>query len=844
MNNARLPGRLLWLLGLRQMRARPGRALLTMFSVVIGVAGVVSVTTATNATHHAYHDMYAAMSGRAAMEIVSERGGTCPQSLVEEIEQVPGVQTAAPTVQRASSLYVGEKRVDAVILGVDPQRNHALRDFQLKSGASLEDEDGAVLDASFAASAGVKVGDEIKVFTRSGMRRLPVTGMLAPLSVASARQGGTVWVRLDRAQTLFRLDDRIDTIQVLLKDGVEEEAAEHKVQPLLPPGVIIRHPQARSRQVHDRMLSAQLGLNVGCAYTLLAAAFIILNTMVMNVTERRRQLGILRAVGATRRQVTSLLICEGAILGVAGTLLGLGIGVLGASALTRTMERLFGAPLPALDISTMSLGLGSLAGIGISLLATFIPARRAALIPPVEAMRRGPGVSLTRGGWLVSALGGLLMASGLSVTMLSLAGRVRPSLVIPSGLAMLIALILLIPTVLRPMLRLMAAIVVRVVGIEGRIAQGQLLRWRVRTALTIGVVFVALSTGIGLGNSILANVEDVRDWYRQTLAADFFVRAMHPNMVTGTAAEMPDSIRNKVEGISGITQIDALRFVRSTANDEQILIVARELAQYPELPLDIKEGDPAQIADALKRGETVLGTVLANRLKLHPGDFIEVGTDQGPRRLRVAGVATDYNVGGVMLYMERSAASQIIQFTGADVLLVRCNEEAREHVHAALADLCREEGLILQSFADVGELIDRIMGGVEAGLWAVLSLQFIVAGFGIANTLTMNVLEQTREIGLLRVVAMTRGQVRKMIFTQAGLIGLVAVSLGVPGGVMVGWILNICTRPLTGQPIAFVLHPWLFVGGPLMSLLIVVAAAWFPAERAVRLEPGEALAYE
>jgi putative ABC transport system permease protein len=240
----------------------------------------------------------------------------------------------------------------------------------------------------------------------------------------------------------------------------------------------------------------------------------------------------------------------------------------------------------------------------------------------------------------------------------------------------------------------------------------------------------------------------------------------------------------------------------------------------------------------------VLGSVLATRTGLKRGDEIELSTEQGPQRLRVAGAVTDYQVGGMMLYMEREAARELLQISGADLYLVRVDDAARSNVAAALDTLCRREGLILQSFAELAQYIDRIMSGVQAGLWAILALQFLVAGFGIANTLTMNVLEQTREIGLLRVVAMTRGQVRKMIFAQAGLIGLAAVAMGLPGGLFVGWIFHLGTQPVTGQAIEFTLHTWLFVAGAAMALAIVMAAAWLPSERAVRLAPLEAMAYE
>src|SRR5262249_21906214 len=157
----------------------------------------------------------------AALEVLSERGGSCPQSLVDEIENLSGVRAAAPLVQRPTSLYYGNRRVDATILGIDPKRDALVHDMRHAGGATLEEEDGAVLDASVAQGADIAVGDQIKVFVRSGMRRLNVVGLAAPQSVATASQGGTVWVRLERAQDLFRLKQRIDAIHVALYEGAD-----------------------------------------------------------------------------------------------------------------------------------------------------------------------------------------------------------------------------------------------------------------------------------------------------------------------------------------------------------------------------------------------------------------------------------------------------------------------------------------------------------------------------------------------------------------------------------------------------------------------------------------------
>jgi putative ABC transport system permease protein len=831
-------------LALRQARDRPSRVILTILSVVIAVAGVVAVTTATDATEQAYRDMYAAISGRADIEVISERGGTCPESLAADIERLSGVRLAAPVIQRPTAMYFGELRIGTMVMGVDPRRNRQLHDLELVAGQTLEQADGALLEVAIAKDAGIQVGDQIRIYTRSGIRRIDVVGLISTRSVSTVAQGGMLWMRVERAQGFYRLGDRVDALQVILDEGADEEVVRREIAKLLPPGIMVRRPELRSESVEDRILSAQLGLNVGCACTLLAAAFIIFNTFLMNITERRRQFGILRAVGATTRQVTWLLLCEALLLGAAGTVCGLAIGLAGAWGLMRAMEDFFDTALPSLPVSSTSLLLGAAAGFGISLLAAFLPARWASRTSPVESMRPISSEHADDGSRAMVRVGMALIVLGALGRGWTLVADTPTWIAIGSGLMIQVGLILIIPALMPLLLRVAVSIVGRFWSVESRIAVGQLRSWRARTALTIGVVNVVLSTGIGLGNTILCNISDVQTWLQHTLSADFFVYAAEGDLVTGTSTDMPEEIRQQIAKIDGVELVDPVRYVRSAANGKSALVVTRDFELYRQLPFDIQQGDPDAIARGLKRGDVVLGSVLARRIGLKAGDELELNTEQGPKQLRVAGIVTDYQVGGMVLYMDRHAAQRIMAVEGADMFLVKARQGTLSQVEGALNGFCQRHGLLLQSFAGVVQSVDRLIGGAVAGLWVILWLETIVAAIGIANTLTMNVLQQTREIGLLRIVGMTRSQVRKTIFSQALLIGLSAICLGLPGGLLVAWLMNHSAQTITGNAAEFVIHGWLFAGAAVMTMAIVFLSAWLPAERAVGLRPAEALAYE
>lgn len=214
------------------------------------------------------------------------------------------------------------------------------------------------------------------------------------------------------------------------------------------------------------------------------------------------------------------------------------------------------------------------------------------------------------------------------------------------------------------------------------------------------------------------------------------------------------------------------------------------------------------------------------------------------RRFRIAGLANEYLVGGLVLHMERKAAQRLFDVGGVDVFMIKAYPSDRAAVEVRLRELAQQHGLMLHSFADLSQRLDAMLDGVVGSLWGLLVLGFMVAGFGIANTLTMNVLEQTRELALLRVVAMTRRQVAKTVLAQALVVGLIGIVIGLVAGATTAWVISLTMLPLLGYHIGFALHADLVCGCVVLTLAIVLVAAWIPARRATRIDLLEALKYE
>jgi putative ABC transport system permease protein len=826
----------------REAATRPGRAALTLASIVIGVAAVVSVTIATSTARSAYQNMFAAVTGKAAVEVVADSGGAFDEGVLALVEQVPGAK-AAPIIQRPTVMYFKDQRVKLVAMGVDPARDRAVRDYDLDANWPLGVDNAVLLEADFAGNMRVRAGDEIGLLTRNGVQPMTVVGLLESQGPATMRLSGMVFMPLSLAQSVFHAEGQIDAIQVVLDESADEGEVTARVAGVLPAGVSVRRPVTRTQILEQTLVTIERALGTATAFSLLLAAFIIFNTFLMNVGERRRKLAILRVIGATRRQISRLLLAESLAMGVLGTLVGIVVGLLGADLLTQALNQTLLVTLPPTRITPVSLILAVVFGLGVALLGVIVPARRAGRLTPLEGISdvaHGDIEGASRWSTVVGAI--LCLASGLTVAA-CIVGWLPVSLAIIATVCLLLGAVLLLQAVLGGLFVAALWLIFPLRRIESLLVGRQLLRHRTRSGLTVGVLFVASTTGIGLASAMLDSIRDVEAWYDRTIVGDFFVRATMPDMATGVSADIPDAFGAELRRIRGIT-IDTARFVQARVVGEPVVIIVRGFSTDKPVNLDLKQGDPERLAQQLVDGEVVIGTVLAQRTGLTVGDELPLGTSEGATRLRIAGVTNEYLVGGFAVYMERKVARRLLGVDGVDAYVIQAEPQDLGDVRLELEDLCNKYGLLLHSSADMSRLIDGTHRGVDACLWGILVLGFVMAAFGVVNTLTMNVLEQTRELGLLRMVGMTRWQVRRTILAQAATIGGAGLFLGSIAGLGMTYLINLATMPALGHPVEFTFRPLVVIGWFAGALAMVIVAAWLPAERAARLELLQALQYE
>lgn len=828
-------------LGWREIRKRPGRAALTLASVVIGVAAVVSVSLTARSTKRAFDEIYKSMAGKASLEIAGPAGGTVEQSVLLTVEATPGVLAASPLVQRPIKMVVGERSVELTARGIDLKRDRAVHEFTIDKGRDFETPEDILLNAAFAKSVGVKVDDRVRLLTRSGLKPVRVVGLFSTRTTIATGQGAPLLMPVTAAQAWFKAPRQFDLIQIVVKPDADPATVAEALRSRVPKDASVRPPAARSSMAAETSLATEQALGMARAFSLLVAVFVIMNTFLISVTQRRRQFGIMRAIGATRMQIALMVFRQALLLGFGGTLLGAGAGVLAAQYLTRMMGQLYEAELPPIELTPAPFLWAFVFGMGISLLGALFPAYKAAHLSPLDAMRdvlaeEIEGVSkwfALAGVATVAVCGGIMAASIL--------GRIGPEHAVWSGVLLLVGLVLLLPLGLAPLSRAVAALAPRWLKVESRLASRHLLIHRSRTTLTVGAVFVGVAAALGLSNTVMDNIANVKNWYKKTIIADFFVRAAAPNMSTGLAADMPDGIQPEIQAVPGVLSIDGIRLVAAEAAGQQVVLIVRGYDNPDLQAFDLVDADPEDVRQKLRAGEVVLGSVFAERAKLRPGDEVPLKTDKGEKKFRVAATTNDYQAGGLTMYMDREVARNTLDVGGMDAYVIKADHARIAEVRDNLQKVADKYGLIVQSFSDIQREIDMMIAGIDAGLWGMVVLGLLVAMFGVANTLTMTVLEQTFELGLLRVVAATRSQVRKMIFAQALILGLLALVPGAIAGLGVAYLINLATMPVIGHPVAFTLRPLLLGGGLLGGLAVMLLAAWPPAERAARLELTAAL---
>lgn len=833
-----------WSFCWNNIRLRPLRILLTVLSIAGGVAAVVAVLQSTAATRSQLSSLHQTLASRVAMEIVAADASAFSLQDLSTLDEVPGIQAAVPIHRVFAMIYSGRQHVRGIATGVDLEKYRSLRDFDLVAGRFCSGPDEACMEAGAAERLGVQVGDvvQMRVRTRRWLTPKTITGIIRPTGLGTFEETASLFMPLAAAGQLEDADGSATTIQIALQTDVSVESIADQVRSLLPSHLKLVGVSSSTSLSGPTEEIVNDALNMAAWLSVVAAIFIVLNTFQISVAERQRQMALLRVVGATTGQVRATLYQEAFLLGIVGTALGIVLGIAGSRLLSQGVQSVFGlTDSGSFTIQPHAMIAGLIFGTVVTFVSVWFPARTACDAPPLQVLKSAtaPNRIRSRHG---ATKWGLAMLLAMGVMFACAREGVYPGVTMVAGIHfLLISCTIFLPALIRPGAALLSRLLSRPFPVESQLSQSQLLDNFGRTSLTTMVMFVVSATSISIGITTLSVTADVEAWLDRTLTDDFLLRASRPRVDMPEADSLPDDVDRQISLIPGIESIDRMSFSLASIRGESATLLTRQISGDESLPIDLLDGEPSRLRDRLLAGEAVIGSVLAKRIGCHTGDEVSIEISGIGHAVRVAGIAREYTSGGLMIIMDLTAAQALFPIRDSQVYGIRTSPAATESVGVALRAVAKERGLIFQSLSDLRELVRKMISGLTSRLWMILLLAMIIAGFAIVNTLTMSVIQQTRQLGLLRVVGMTRRQVVSMFLIQALILGLLALVPGTVLGVLMAYLITIGFRGVADHGVAFALNPIPLAISLVMGILLSLLAAVLPAIRAVRLNPLEAI---
>jgi putative ABC transport system permease protein len=826
--------------------------LLTLFGVALGVAMMVGTTAANRAVTSALEELTDRAAGKADLEITADESGA-DQALVEEIGDRKGL--VAHVAGRIEQTTLLEDDTRLLVIGLDFLGDLAFAPFQSKEGddpfrdalAFVNDPRAILITESLANARGLKVGSILKLRTARGLEDFHVESILHETGSSRAFGGQVVVLSLDAAQLAFGREGKVDRIDVELPKGVSFEQGKSAIAAVVGDRGKVDHPSKRASSLARMTAAFQGGLTVTAAVAVLVGMFLVANAIGVAVAQRRREIGILRGLGATRRTVVLVFLGEALFLGLLGGALGVAMG----AGLARNVVKQFGpnvsrffetiAP-PVVTIGPRLVLAGLALGAIASVLSALGPARRAARVAPSEALRReeAPVVRHRRSLVLV-AIAMLLLASIVTVKRTSAMGLV-------SLLCLFLAATAISPMVVALLSRWLAK-PAGALGVPARLGVEGVGRSIGRSASTVAALTLATALGLTLSAYTHAYERACLDWIEQAIPADIVVSAGSP-LMDRWILPLDPSVKAKVEG----PEVEAVNLVRAISvpyGDLRVEVTSLETETYLERLLHrddrrVLRGPKKLPVDALSKEPTILiSENFAWKTGLEPGGFVELPTPSGAKKFRVVAVVVDYSNDQGWMLIDRRWAIEYWKDARVEAVHVYLKKGVDPLVAAEAIRKRAGPG----TFVTTNEAFKREIRAVVEQTFGISraaeTIALIVAVLGVIGTMIATVLDRQRELGVLRALGALRRQVTIAIVVEAAMLGACASVLAMIVAIPAAKIfVDVVAYQASGWSVPFSLPilGWLRVA--FTVTLFAALAGLLPGLRASRVIVSRALAYE
>ncbi len=856
----------------RYLRGRKLRTVLTTLAVMFGVWVIFMMNILIPTMLSAFQASMLAASDQVDMTISHRTGGSFSPAVVDQVRSVSGIRTVYGSLARTINLPADfydhnpsqADRITAVsLIGLDVEAAQAVRSYPVEQGRFLKPDDtqAVVISANLAEILGLKVGNPLPLPTAQGLVNLTVVGIRAPKATPGNEE---LLVNLPEAQALLNAPGQINTIEADMNTSDKSRRAE------IEQAVKARLGQdftfgtlSTTTDVFSTIQSVKVGFDAFGFLALFMGAFIIFNTFRTVVAERRRDIGMLRAVGASRKTIIGVILTESVLQGSVGTLAGMVLGYLiallamgGVSSMMQQLVHIrFGLPVvpPILVVEAIVLG------VGVTVLAGLIPALAAGRVTPLEALRpsvadvnyrRTIGASAIAGTVLIAVALAVLFAKNIGLLALG-------------ALLFLAGLILVAPALVRPLSLVFGKLLALVYSRQGvgTLAQGNLARQPSRAAITASTTMIALAIIVALGGMTTSISGGFLTILHKSLGSDYLIIppaiAIWQNDLGANS-----SLVDRLHQIQGVGPISSMRFAAAIADVKPAIskgassssgvtfsLLGIDPAAFSQVSgLEFSKGDPNTAFSALEGSARamILNPILAAATGLKVGDTVPVITPNGRQDYTVVGVASDFmNVKTNTAYT--SQANLAADFNKNEDIFIQLNLAPGANaaaVSTAIKDVLRDypQFSIVDGKAYYNQMsgLLKVVFSVIYVLFAFLAVPSLIA---MLNTLAISVIERTREIGMLRAVGATRQQVRRMVLAEALLMAAFGTAFGLIAGLYLGYLL-VGAMSFIGFPAPYSFPIAGLLAALATGLLFGALAAIIPSRQAARLEIVQALRYE
>jgi putative ABC transport system permease protein len=847
---------------IRGLLSRKLRTALTAVAIVLGVAMISGTYVLTDSIDQAFDRIFtdiragsdAVITGRSAFDLSEGSGVTEPtfdESLLPEVQALPAVAEADGSVDSDATQLIGDDG-KAVVYGGAPNLGFSIANpsspfnpLTLIQGEWPRPNE-LVVDKETAAKEDFEVGETIGVQAEGPVQGLRISGIIqfsSGLTIGGATLAG---FDLETAQRLMRKQGRLDEIAVAGTPDATEQELVSQIEEILPPGTQVKtgpqQAQADAEETNEFITFLQGFLLAFGGIALFVGSFVIANSLSITIAQRTRELATLRTIGASRRQILTSIVLESLIVGVVASVIGLFLGLLLARGLFSLFDAVgFTLPNTGLVFETRTIVVALLAGILVTLVASLRPATRATRVPPIAAVREGatlPPGRFARYRWI----GAVLMAvAGFAALLYGLfaSGLETTQILIWMGLGALLIFLgvaLFSSRLVRPLAGALGVPAAAFGGAAGALARDNARRNPQRTASTAAALMIGLALVTLVATLAAGIVTSFRDAVNELFTGDYAITAQN------NFSPIPIDAAEAAAQAQGVTAIGNVRTGEVLVFGGPNFATAVDPETADVIDMTWKEGSQ-EVFSTLGEDGIFVDDGTADDEDLALGSSVTVTFPNGTsRRFAVEGIFDPPAAGSPFGEVTMSSEvwdSQIpnprnlFSFLTMEGGATDANQAALD---AALADFPNAKAQTREEF------IDNQISGLSAILnilYVLLALSILVSLFGIVNTLVLTVFERTREIGMLRAIGMTRRQIRRMIRHESIITALIGAAVGIVLGIVLAalliWRVDFIEFSFpTVQVVVFVIA----------AIVVGIVAAIFPARRAAKLNPLEAIAYE